>query len=177
MNIVRRKSFHAIIIFGALSFMSCNREKGIMPPIKNGVSVTINNTFQSIAFDLKDETPIEDLFQVPPGSLYATALVSPALEFDNYLLNLYDVDIDERSITFEMAAEAGDPTYGSLFRTIEAGTTDRYYLNFSKPHNIRGFTVDNPSVNLRIDSETTLVVEIGEGFDFNPGVKFKIKLK
>lgn len=165
-----------VMSLSAIGFTSCD-DNDVTPPISNGVSVTINNTFQSTAFQIPNETAIEAIFDVPTGSLFATATVSNELEFDDYLLNLYDVDIQENSINFTMSAQAGDPTYNTNFRTIEAGTTDRYYLNFDNPHNVSGFTSNNSSVNLRIDSPTTLVVEIGEGYDFNPGIAFSIALK
>lgn len=81
------------------------------------------------------------------------------------------------SISFELAAAADDPTYSDFFRTIEAGTTDRYYLTFDEAQNVSEYTSDNSSVKLRIDSEKVLVVEIGEGFNFNPGTAFTITLK
>jgi hypothetical protein len=89
---------------------------------------------------------------------------------------LYDIDIDENSISFELVAAADDPTYSAFFRTLEANTTDRYYLTFEDAQNVESFTSDNTSVNLRIDSDRILVVEIGEGFSFNPRSKFTISL-
>lgn len=157
-------------------FASCVGHGDPFPPIEEGVSVTINNTFQSTAFGLPDEAAIEAVFGLDEGALFATAEVTDGLEFDNYLLNLYDVDIQENSISFTMSAEDGDPTYGDLFRVIEEGTFDRYYLNFDSDHNVHGFTSDNSSVNLRIDSDSTLVVEISEGFEFFPGAAFTIML-
>lgn len=164
-----RPSILSVFAFCLGLFACSDDDNNDVPPISKGTSVTINNTFQSTAFGIPDETPIEVIFDVPAESLYATATVSAGLEFDNYLLNLYDVDIDESSINFVMSAEEGDPTYGENFRTIEAGTTDRYYLNFDSPHNVSSFSSDNPSVSLRIDSDTQLVVEISEGFNFRPG--------
>lgn len=168
-----------LIMTCTLVLFSCkNDDDNTPPPISNGVSVTVNNTFQSTAFGITEETPIETIFEVEAGSLFATAIVSNQLEFDNYLLNLYDIDVQENSITFEMSAEAGDPTYGELFRTIEEGTTDRYYFNFDSPHNVSSFSSNNNSVTLRIDSDTRLVVEIGEGFNFRPGqARFTISLE
>jgi hypothetical protein len=178
MNNLKFRSTLAVSFALTLLFISCKNDNDneATPPISNGVAVTINNTFQSTAFGLPNETPIESIFQVEAGSLFATATVSEALEFDNYLLNLYDVDIDENSITYTLVAPTDSETYGDIFRIIEAGTVDRYYLNFASPQNVNGFTSNNPSVSLRIDSATTLVVEISEGFNFNPGTTFTISL-
>lgn len=141
-----------------------------------GSQVTVTNTFQSDAFTNGAELAIEDLFQVPAGSLAATARVGPSVEFSAYLLGLYDIDIDKNDITFEVVAASDDPTYGALFRILEPNTYDRYYLTFDKAQNVNSFSSSDPAVNLRIDSNKILVVEIGEGFDFQPGATFTITL-
>lgn len=163
-------------LFSLVTLTSCDDDDEITIPISLGSSVTVTNTFQSTAFTGGTETAIEDLFSVPAGSLAATANVGSAKEFSAYLLGLYDIEIDENSITFTVVAQAGDPTYGDLFRTLEANTVDRYYLTFDAAQNVSGFSSNNSSVNLRIDSNKVLVVEIGEGFDFNPGTTFTITL-
>ncbi|MEO1218546.1 MAG: hypothetical protein AAFY45_33760 [Bacteroidota bacterium] len=162
-------------LFLILLFTSCEEDTPSIP-IALGSSVTVTNTFESIAFTNGTEEAIEDLFQLPAGSLASRANVGEAVEFSAYLLGLYDIDITESSISFEVVAQVGDSTYGNLFRTLEAGTTDRYYLTFDKSQNVNGFSSNNSSVGLRIDSDNILVVEIGEGFDFNPGTTFEITL-
>ncbi|MEM9986020.1 MAG: hypothetical protein AAF804_13090 [Bacteroidota bacterium] len=166
-----------LLVFSlALSLSACNREN-LKMPITPGSSVSVTNTFQSEAFTGGTETAIEDLFQAPTGSLAAIANTGDAVEFPAYLLGLYDIDIDESSISFEVVAQAGDSTYGDLFRVLEAGTMDRYYLTFEEAQNVGGFSTDDAAVNLRIDSENVLVVEIGEGYDFNPDAAFTIQLE
>ena len=165
------------LVLSLTTFIACdNDDDNPSVPLTFGSSVTVTNTFESVAFTNGAEQAIEDLFQVPAGSLAATANVGDAVEFSAYLLGLYDIDMDENSISFEVVAQAGDPTYGDLFRTLEAGTTDRYYLTFENAQEVNGFTSSNASVSLRIDSDKVLVVEIGEGFDFNPGSTFTITL-
>jgi hypothetical protein len=163
-----------ILFFGltlSTLFISCEK-----PIIKNS-SVTVTNTFQSTAFTGGTELAIEALFKAPAGSLAATANVNDDVEFPNYLIGLYNIDLDRKKIKFEVAAKTGDSTYGSLFRILEAGTTDRYYFTFAEAQNVNNFKSDNPSVKLRIDSDKILVVEIGEGYDFKPGQSFTITLK
>ncbi len=162
------------ILFSIATLTSCKKDE--VKPITLGSSVTVTNTFQSTAFTGGTELAIEDLFMVDAGSLAATSIVSPTVEFPAYLLNLYDIDISESSISFTVVAEANDPNYGTLFRELEAGTTDRYYLTFNNSQSVNGFTSSNSSVNLRIDSDKILVVEIGEGYDFKPGQNFTITL-
>lgn len=178
MQFAKIKLFLLGLLFSVVTFTSCDDDDGIpTTPISLGSSVTVTNTFQSDAFTAGAELAIEDLFQVPAGSLAATANVGTALEFSAYLLNLYDIDIDENSISFEVVAQTDDPTYGDLFRILEAGTTDRYYLTFDQAQEVAEATSSNSSVNLRIDSDKVLVVEIGEGYDFKPGQNFTITLK
>ena len=166
------------LLFSFATFTSCGEDDADIPtiPITLGSSVTLTNTFQSTAFTMGAEQAIEDLFQAPAGSLAATANVGAAVEFPAYLLNLYDVEIDQNSISFEVVAKMDDPNYGSLFRVLEADTYDRYYLTFNTAQAVSGFTSSNPAVKLRIDSDKVLVVEIGEGYDFKPGQNFKITL-
>lgn len=154
-------------------FSSCTKEES---PIKSGSSVTVTNTFESTAQTSGVETTIEDVFGLSANALAATATVEDAVEFPNYLLGLYDIDIDESKISFELVAAANDTTYSSFFRTIEPNTKDRYYLTFDEAQNVSGFSSDNTSVTLRMDSDKVLVVEIGEGFNFNPGTSFSITL-
>ncbi len=166
-------------IMAATLFSSCKKDKDDYPettPIKLGSSVTVRNTFQSTAFTNDVEQKIEDVFQVPAQSLEATANVGNAVEFNAYLLGLYDIDINENSISFEVVAQAGDSTYGNLYRVLEPKTFDRYYLTFDQAQVVNGFTSSNPAINLRIDSDRILVVEIREGYDFKPGQSFKITL-
>ncbi len=168
-------SFVAASVFMMLTMVSCDKDSRY--PIIPDSSVTIANTIQSDALTGGVETPIEAVFGVDENSLQATASISEDVEFPAYLLGLYDVDMDRRRISFELVAAADDPTYSDFFRTLEAGTTDRYYLTFADGHNVDSFESDNSSVNLRIDSENVLVVEIGEGFNFNPGSSFTIDLE
>lgn len=168
-------NFLAIILL-SITVYSCSDDDSSSEPIVRGSSVTATNTFQSTAFTQDAELAIEDLFQAPAGSLAATAIVSKDIEFPAYLLNLYDIDIDNNTINFTVVAEANDPNYGPLFRVLEADTFDRYYLTFDKAQDVTGFTSSNSSVNLRIDSDKVLVVEIGEGYDFKPGQNFTITL-
>ncbi len=160
------------------TFTSCGDDDVDTPvdPITLGSSVTVTNTFQSTSFTNGAEQAIEDLFQVPAGSLAAIANTGAAVEFSAYLLNLYDIDINENSISFEVVAAADDPTYMDLFRILEPDTFDRYYFTFDNMQAVNGFTSSNSSVNFRIDSDKVLVVEIGEGYDFKPGQNFTITL-
>ncbi len=161
------------LLFSLLALTSCSDDDD---QITFGSSVTITNTFQSTAFTMGAELAIEDLFMQPAGALAATATVGSGLEFDNYLLNLYDIDIDENSISFTCVAAQDDPNYGTLFRVLEPATFDRYYFTFDEAKNVSGGSSSNASVNLRIDSDKILVVEIGEGYDFKPGQNFTITL-
>ena len=161
---------------GASFSITLSEDLPTTPQILNGESIAIRNTFQGIEITDGVEERIEDLFGAPAGSLEATTTVVNGVEFPAYLLGLYDIDVNENSIEYTLVAQADDPNYGSLFRTIEAGSFDRYYITLGLEHNVESFTSSDPAVNLRIDSDTILVVEIGEGFVFEPGASFTITL-
>lgn len=165
-----------LISFFSIGFFSSCSDDDEKAPINIGASVTVTNTLQADATTNGIETTIEELFMMSAGALAATSTVSEAVEFPAYLLGLYDIDIDENTISFELVAPIDDPTYSSFYRTLEAGTTDRYYLTFTEAQNVESFSSSNSSVNLRLDSDKILVVEIGEGFNFNPGSSFTITL-
>jgi hypothetical protein len=182
MNYLKSNSIAIIGLLLLTVFTSCSRDddnrksRGNADPIELGSSVTVTNTFQSTAFTNDVELAIEDLFSAPAGSLAATANVGNSVEFPSYLLNLYDIDISEESISFVCVAQEDDLNYGSLFRVLEPNTFDRYYLTFDTAQEVEDFSSSNSSVNLRIDSDFVLVVEIGEGYDFKPGQNFTIDL-
>ncbi len=175
MRMTKMKFLYLGLVLSIVTLTSCDDDDPV-PRITIGSSVTVTNTFESTAFTNGVETDIEDLFMLPAGSLAASANVGSGVEFPAYLLNLYDIDIDGNSIRFEVVAQTGDPTYGDLFRILEPATFDRYYLTFDNAQNVNGASSSNSSVNLRIDSGSVLVVEIGEGYDFKPGQNFTITL-
>lgn len=179
----------ALFLGLAIGFTACDDdddEETKMPPtiespISLGDSVMVRNTLQTAA-DPADggtggaELPIEVIFAAPEGAFFADAIISDDIEFDEYLDGLYDIDLSENSIQFNLVAPANDPIYSGFFRVIETGTFDRYYLTFNEDHNIESFQTSDPAVNLRIESTNQIVVEIGEGWNFNPGSSFTITL-
>jgi len=168
-----------ICLVGALALGACKKQK----PVIVDSSVTVRNTIQ-IAADPMDggtggeEFPIGPFFGAEAGDYDKTATISADdPEFVAYLEGLYTIDLSKDEINFELVAAADSPIYSSFFRTIEAGTFDRYYFNFADGHNIASGTSDNSSVSLEVVSDTEIKVIITEGFDFNPGTKFKIELE
>ncbi|MFK7807743.1 MAG: hypothetical protein AB8F74_08105 [Saprospiraceae bacterium] len=144
--------------------------------------VTISNTLQTAADPSQggtggQETPVEVVFGAPAGTFTITATVGDNLEFNDYLDGLYDINISEDQISYDLVAPADHPIYSNFFRTIEANTFDWYYFNFDDNHNISSGDATNSSVSLNVISDTEILVVIGEGFDFNPGTSFEINLK
>jgi len=161
-------------------FTSCSDDDEDTP-ITLGTNVTVTNTLQTAADPSEGgtggtETPIETIFGMSANALAATATLSDSKEFSAYLLGLYDIDLDENEIIFTLVATADDPTYGSFFRTLEAGTYDRYYFKFDEDQNINGGSSSSSAVSLNIVSANEVYVEIGEGFNFNPNETFTISL-
>ena len=168
-------------LFSTLLFFACNEDDNESSPIKNGALVEIRNTLE-IAADVSqggtggNELPIETVLGAPEGTYNLTNTVSNAIEFDDYLEGLYDIDISESAITFTLVAAQNDPIYSSFFRTIEPGTFDRYYLTFSNDHDITSASSSDNSAGLNIISSNEIVVVIGEGWNFNPGSTFTLSL-
>ncbi len=176
----------AMLAMSIVTMVSCSDDDSSTPtlpasPIAAGSTVEIRNTLQ-IAADPSAggtggaELPIETVFSAPAGTFELSATVGSAIEFDNYLDTLYDINISEASISFDLVAAADHSVYQAFFRTIEAGTFDRYYLTFPKGHNITSSTSSNTSASLSIINDKEVVVAIGEGWSFNPGSTFTITL-
>ncbi|MFK7970055.1 MAG: hypothetical protein AB8F95_06790 [Bacteroidia bacterium] len=172
--------FSLLIGLFALAFLftSCDKEP---IPILIDSEITISNTLQTAADPTMGgtggaELPIETILGVPAGTFIITKTVSDGIEFDDYLEGLYDINVSENQITYNLVAPADHPIYSAFFRTIEANTFDRYYFKFADTHNITSATSDNASVSLTIVSDSEILIEITEGFDFNPGSSFTISL-
>lgn len=167
-------------LFSALLFLnSCDKDKD--NPVLLNSEVTVSNTLQTAADPSMGgtggvETPIETVFGLPAGALTITTTVNDEIEFKGYLDGLYDIDLSDNLISYNLVAPADHPVYSNFFRTIEANTFDRYYFKFDRNHNISSSTSDNASVSLSIISDSEIMVQIGEGFNFNPGSSFSINL-
>jgi len=156
-------------------------------PLAEGNAVMMRNTFNNaeipeVSFATVLGLPIDglDLSSTVSNTMeeFSEALAIGLSEFGGPAISgLYDIDITSSSIEYTLLPKIGDPFWSPNYRILEPDTFDRYYLTFSEPHNITSAVSSNPSVSLRIDSETVVVVEISEGFDFQPGVGFVLTLK
>ncbi|MEM7572694.1 MAG: hypothetical protein AAF433_07330 [Bacteroidota bacterium] len=177
----KRTNFLLMLLAVILAFSACDDDDSTSP-ILLGAEITVTNTLQTAADPSMGgtggvETPIETVFGLAPGSFRLSTAVSNGIEFPGYLDGLYDIDFFENRITYNLVAPADHPIYSNFFRTIEANTFDRYYFEFTEAHNIESGSADNSSVNFSILSDTRILIEIGEGFDFNPGSSFSISLQ
>ncbi|MCI4669596.1 MAG: hypothetical protein MRZ79_15785 [Bacteroidia bacterium] len=150
-------------------------------PLSLETNVSVRNTLQTAADPSAGgtggaELPIETIFGAPAGTYELTSTIEEGIEFDNYLEGLYDIDLSKKEISFELVADADNDIYKNFYRTLEAGTFDRYYFTFADGHNVSEGNSSNSSVSLQVISEKELVVVIGEGFSFNPGSSFTIEL-
>jgi len=175
------KNFFLIIFLfiSIFALSSCDKEEE--DPIAINSEVTVSNTLQTAADPSMGgtggaELPIETIFGLPEGTFTITATVNDNVEYSGYLDGLYDIDFSENKISYNLVAPADHPVYSNFFRTIEANTFDRYYFKFNEGHNIESFTSDNSSVSFTIVSSSEILIEIGEGFNFNPGSSFNIDL-
>jgi hypothetical protein len=152
--------------------------------LSEGTDIVLRNTLQDAG---EEEATYASLFGQPDDAFDEFATLSNATsEFPTALgqegtpagdINgLYNIDLTENSIDFEVIAAADDPFWSNVFGLFPDGKVDRYYLTFSEPHNIKSFTSDNPNLNLRIGSDTVVVVELTGGYDLQPGVSFTVNL-
>ncbi len=173
-----------------MSFMLCMLffiANAYAQPLSEGVDITLRNTLQdpgqpevtyASLFGQADDAFDEFATLSNANSEFPMALGQPSsatgLPFD--LTGLYDIDLTETSIEFTALPDENTPFWSNVLGLFPPGKFDRYYLTFSEPHNITSAASNHTSVNLRIDSETTVVVEISEGFDLRPGASFFISL-
>jgi len=148
----------------ALLFTSCSKD-----PITKDVSVTLKNTLEKPDFPgFETEADFGEA---------ATKMVSDEVEFAAFV-GIYDIDVDESSITFSMsdAAKANEMISG-LFRTIEEGTFDRYYFTFDEAQKFETVETDDANVTASVVSDKEIKVEVGAGFVFDADSRFVITLK
>jgi hypothetical protein len=173
--------------FGLLFLSSCNDDDDVTTPLNEGIEITMRNTLQdpneaeatyASLFGQADEAFDEFAILSNTAEEFPTALAQTGTPVGD-ISGLYEIDLTETSISFTVLPELTDPFWGDfaeIFGVTPAGKTDRYYLTFSSAHNVTGFSTSATGVNLRIDSENVIVVEVGEGFDVQPGVSFTISL-
>ncbi len=161
-----------------------NNEPTLSGPLVEGVNITLRNTLEEggpeasfpSLFGLADDTFDEFGTLSFSTSEFPTALAQPGTPVGD-ISGLYNIDFSEDSITFDALPAADDPFWSGVFGVFPAGKFDRYYFTFSEPHGISAGTSSNGSVNLRVDSDTVVVVEISESYDLNPNISFSINLE
>ncbi len=180
-------NFNKIIFFflvGILAFSSCKKDDDNTPPLSEGTDITLRNTLQdpgeaevtyASLFGQADDAYNEFATLSNSTSEFPTALAQTGTPAGD-ISGLYDIDFTENSIDFAVLPDDTNPFWSNVFGLFPAGKVDRYYFTFSQPHNVTGFSSDNGSLNVRIDSDTVLVVELTEGYDLQPGVSFSVDL-
>ncbi|MEM7338295.1 MAG: nuclear transport factor 2 family protein [Actinomycetota bacterium] len=153
-------------------------------PLASAGEVTLRNTLQDPG---EPEVTYASLFGQADDAFDEFASLSTTdVEFPTALAQdgtaagdisgLYRIDVSGNAIEFAVLADADDPFWSNVFGLFPEGKVDRYYFTFNQPHNVAGFSSDNPDLNVRIDSDTVLVVELTAGYDLQPGVSFTIDL-
>ncbi len=178
--------YNKILFFaflGILAFSSC-KDDDEPQPLTEGVSITLRNTLQdpneaevtyASLFGQADDAYDEFATLSNSASEFATALAQTGTPAGD-ISGLYNIDFTEDSINFTVLPDNANPFWSNVFGLFPAGKVDRYYFTFSEPHNISGFSSSNNSLNVRIDSDTVIVVELSEGYDLQPGVTFSVTL-
>ncbi len=178
---LNKLSIIALLSIMTMTLSSCGDDD---PFLAEGVSITLRNTLQDPSeaeatypslFMLADDAFDEFATLSLSSSEFMGALGQTNTTFGD-INGLYDIDFTETSINFTLLPDETDPFWPMQFGVFPAGKFDRYYFTFSEAHNISGSTSNDNAVSLRIDSETVIVVELNEGYDFNPGKSFSITL-
>jgi len=177
-----------LLLLGAVMFSSCGDDDDEIKPLTEGVNITLRNTLQDPG---EPEVTYPSLFGAADhafdemGTLsnttieFATALAQAGTAVGD-INGLYEIDFTENNISYTVLPELTDPFWGGfaeIFGVIPDGKTDRYYFTFIEEHNITNFSTSATGVNLRTDSNNVIVVEIGAGFDVQPGASFTIDLE
>jgi len=156
----------SVLILGliALLLTSCGKD-----PIKEGTSVTVQNTLESLVVPgYETETNFGDP---------TTKEVGSDIEFPAFV-GIYDIDLSDSQIEFSMSNTAvNDAFVSGLFRTIEAGTYDRYYFTFDDEQKFKSATSSSEFVNVSVTNGTEVKVEVGPGFVFGADSAFTLTLE
>lgn len=171
-----------LALLGIITFTSCGDDE---EPLAEGINITLRNTLQDPGsaegtypglFGLPDDAFDEFSVLSYSTSEFTGALGQTGTPFGD-INGLYEIDFTANSISFTLLPDETDPFWPMQFGTFPAGKFDRYYFTLSEAHNISGSTSNDDSVRLRIDSDKVIVVELSEGYDFNPGKTFRIELE
>jgi len=173
-----------LALLGILAFSSCKDDDEDLQPLNEGVNITLRNTLQdpneaevtyASLFGQADDAYDEFAILSNTTSEFATALAQVGTPAGD-ISGLYNIDFTENSINFTVLPDNTNPFWSNVFGLFPVGKVDRYYFTFSEPHNISGFSSNNSSLNVRIDSDTVIVVELTEGYNLEPGVAFNVTL-
>jgi len=178
--------FLFLALLSILVLISCDKDDDATEttPLSEGVHITLRNTLQDPGeaevtypslFGQADDAYDEFAILSNTSVEFATALAQNGTPAGD-LNGLYSIDFTENSIKFSVLPDDIDPFWTNVFGLFPAGKTDRYYFTFSQAHNITGFSSSESRVNVRIDSDTVIVVELSEGYDLQPDVEFNISL-
>ncbi len=163
-------------------FVACGDDE---KALDEGINITLRNTLQDpgstegtypALFGLADDA-FDEVSTLSYSSVeFATALAQEGTPFGD-ISGLYAIDFNESSIKFTLIPDENTPFWPMQFGVFPEGKFDRYYFTLSEAHNIKGSSSSDENVRLRIDSDNVIVVELGAGYDFNPGKTFTINLE
>ncbi len=171
----------AFVLAALIGLAACGSDSG---PLADATGITLRNTLEEAGspetaypalFELPDDAFDEFATFSPDDSEFPEALAQPETPFGP-ISGLYDIDLTADTIEFTLLPTADDPFWSNVFEVFPAGKVDRYYFTFAEEHGVEGSNSSDDTVMLRIDSPNVLVVELGEGYDMNPGTTFTIEL-
>lgn len=182
---MKLNKFLVFALLGLFTLSSCGDKEEDPLPLTEGIEITLRNTLQDSAaaevtyaslFGQADDAYDEFATLSNSSTEFATALAQAGTPAGD-ISGLYSIDFTESSIDFSVLPDETNPFWSNVFGLFPEGKVDRYYFTFSAAHNISGFSSDNSSLNVRVDSDTVIVVELSEGYHLQPGVSFSVTLK
>ncbi|NPD47690.1 MULTISPECIES: hypothetical protein [unclassified Lentimicrobium] len=162
------------------AFTACDKDDVILDEtvlVTEGNTVTVRNTYNDSHVPEISFSAYLDYAFYGSEVEFPEALAADLSSAAGPVINgLYAINFTANTIEFTLLPDSEDLFWKNNYRTLEEGVYDRYYFTFAENHNVGSFTCDNPAIHLRIDSENIIVVEVGEGFEFQPGAAFTIAL-
>lgn len=167
----------AFLSLGTLSSCDDDDDNAITTFPLESNTVTVRNTYEDLHVPEISFASYLDYAFTGSDVEFPEALKVESEDQEKPLINgLYSINFTGNTITYTLLPDSDDEFWKTNYRTLEEGVNDRYYLTFKEAHNVASFTASDPAINVRIDSDNVLVVEVGEGFEFQPGAAFTINL-
>ncbi|MEO1217268.1 MAG: hypothetical protein AAFY45_27320 [Bacteroidota bacterium] len=110
------------LLLTSFFIFSCNKDQ--VNPSLLSLEITVRNTLQtttapSVGVTGGLETPIEMVFGLPEGVLVVITTIGTGVEYQGYLDGLYDIDVSDEGIAYNLVASADHPIYSNFLGLLK----------------------------------------------------------